>query len=71
MSACVAIRVTYKPLVGPVVEVEIAEGRELAVLQRAAERIFPGPHDAAAEADSERRFRDVMAQRGKRERLAG
>ena len=62
-----AIRVTYRPAVGPVVEVEIAEGREIAVLQRAHERIFPGPCDAAAEAESERRFRDVMAERGKRE----
>lgn len=57
------IRVSYRPAVGEVVSVEIPEGRELAVLERAHERVFPGGCDASAEAQSEARFRAVIAAR--------
>lgn len=55
------IRVTFRPAVGECIEVEVPDGRELAVLQRAHARVFPGPVDPKAEAESGARFRAAMA----------
>ena len=57
------IRVHFQPAGQPAVDVEIPDGRELAVLQRAGERVFPGPFDPMEEAGSEARFQEVMRQR--------
>ena len=57
------IRVSYQPAQGERVEVEIPEGREIAVLARAMERVFPGPHDPKAEAASQARWQAIMEKR--------
>jgi hypothetical protein len=48
---------------GPVMQFEIAEGRELAVLERAAKRIFPEPRDPQLERESAERFAKMMTAR--------
>ena len=65
------IRVRYRAAPDmPVVSVMIDETKHSveAVLQRAHERVFPGPVDPKLEAESEARFQTVMAERAKREK---
>lgn len=57
------IRLTLSPPQGPSVSVELPEGREIEVLARACERIFPGPVDPVREAGSEARYQEVMLSR--------
>lgn len=57
------IRVRFQPKGGAAIEVEVADGKEAAVLQRAAERVFPGPFDPMEEAGSEARYQAVMRER--------
>ena len=60
------IQVHFRPAGGAAIDVEVADGKEAAVLQRAAERVFPGPVDPKLEAESEMRWRAVMAERARR-----
>ena len=60
------ICVHFQPNGLPAVDVEIPEGRELDVLKRAGKRVFPGPVDPREEAQREKRWRAVMAARGKK-----
>ena len=57
------IHVTLKLKDAPAVNVEVPDGKEIAVLQRAGARVFPGPFDPMEEAASEARFQEVMRQR--------
>ena len=64
------IRVRFRPALDmPWVRVEIPDEKLYAVLVRAAERVFPGPVNPALEAEFEMRWRDVMAERAKREKV--
>lgn len=61
------IRVNFQPKGGEAIRVEVPDGREIAVLERAQERIFPGPFDPMEEAGSEERFQAVMRERKARQ----
>lgn len=58
------IRVSYQPAHGERIEVEIPEGRECEVLERAHFRVFPGDYDPQAEAEAQARWLAVMQARG-------
>ena len=57
------IRVHFQPAGGEAIDVEVPDGKELAVLQRAAERAFPGPFDPKREAQVEGWFQEMLRER--------
>ena len=65
------IHVRFRPAADlPWVRVDVPDDRLEAVLKRAGERVFPGPVDPKLESESEMRWRDVMAERARREKAA-
>lgn len=54
----------------PPITVQVADGKECAVLSRAQERIFPGPVIPEIEAASEESYRAVLTARAARKRKA-
>ena len=64
------IQVRFRPAPDvPWIRVDVPDEKLEAVLRRAGERIFPGPVNPALEAESEMRWRDVMTERARREKV--
>lgn len=65
------IVVNFAPANAAAIEVEVADGREIGVLARAAERIYPGSVDARRQAERDARYQALMLARKKRSRAGG
>ena len=59
------IHVYFHPAGGVAIDVEVADGREVDVLARACERVYPGPADPRREMEREAGYRAALAMRAK------